>query len=316
MSTERLQKILSQAGQASRRAAEDLIRAGRVRVNGKVIRELGSKADPVRDRIAVDGHAVSFGRLRYIAYHKPVGVVSTMSDPQGRPAIGGLVRGLREHVFPVGRLDFDSSGLVLLTNDGELAQRLTHPRYRVEKLYRVKVRGHPSPEALDRLRRGVPLSDGTTAPAAVTLEQKLPQKTRLAIVLHEGRQRQVRRMCEAIGHPVDKLSRVAIGPLRLGTLGVGECRDLRPREVVELRLAVLGDRRRSAPGSPQGRSARPARRMREADGLREDPRPGPGGTSRGAPAGAGRGQKPRGRHGRDAKPKPKRELGQREVARS
>src|SRR5262249_1521428 len=134
---ERLQKILSQAGIASRRTAEDLIRAGRVRVNGKVVRELGTRADPQHDRIAIDGRAVRPARLRYIAYHKPIGVMSTMDDPEGRPSIGDLVRGLREHVFPVGRLDWDSSGLLLLTNDGLLAQRLTHPRFKVDKVYRV-----------------------------------------------------------------------------------------------------------------------------------------------------------------------------------
>lgn len=202
------------------------------------MRELGTRADPTRDRISVDGRPVELTRLRYLVYHKPVGVVSTMSDPEGRPAIGEILRGLREHVFPVGRLDFDSSGLVLLTNDGELAQRLTHPRYEVDKVYRVKVRGHPSQEALARLRRGVELEDGRTAPAGVVVEQQLERKTRLRIVLREGRHRQVRRMCEAISCPVDKLSRLAIGPIRLGSLGVGELRDLTPSEVLRLRDAT------------------------------------------------------------------------------
>jgi pseudouridine synthase len=211
-----------------------------VRLNGQVVHELGTKADPTRDRITVDGRTALPRKLHYVAYHKPVGVVSTMSDPEGRPAIGDVVRGLRDHLFPVGRLDFESSGLVLLTNDGELAQRLTHPRFQIPKVYRVKVRGRPDEAALERLRRGVRLADGVTAPAEVKVESVLPHKTRLAIILHEGRQRQVRRMCEAVGHPVDRLSRIAIGPLKLGTLPVGETRELTPREVLALRRAVGG----------------------------------------------------------------------------
>jgi 23S rRNA pseudouridine2605 synthase len=240
-SGERLQKILSQAGLASRRTAEDLIRAGRVKVNGRVIQELGSRADPIRDRITIDGKAVRPDRLRYLAFHKPAGMVSTMHDPEGRPAIGEVVRGLRAHVFPVGRLDFDSSGLIVLTNDGELAQRLTHPRYGIEKVYRVKVRGLPEQEALGRLRRGVRLEDGPTRPARVELEANLEKKARLRIAVREGRTRLVRRMCESIGHPVDRLARVAIGPLRLGTLRPGEVRDLTPDEVRALRRAVAAD---------------------------------------------------------------------------
>src|SRR5262249_29043744 len=148
----------------------------------------------------------------------------------------------REHLFPVGRLDFDSSGLVLLTNDGDLAQRLTHPRFGVPKLYRVKVSGRPSAEALDRLRHGVRLADGPTAPADVELEQELERKTRLRIVLREGRQRQIRRMVEAIGSRVDKLKRLAIGPVRLGSLREGELRELSEREVDALRRAVAAGR--------------------------------------------------------------------------
>lgn len=257
--TERIQKILSQAGIASRRAAEDLIREGRVRMNGKVVQELGTKADPSKDRITVDGRAALPRKLHYVAYHKPVGVVSTMSDPEGRPAIGEVVRDLREHLFPVGRLDFESSGLVLLTNDGELAQQLTHPRFEIPKVYRVKVRGRPDEVALDRLRRGVRLTDGMTAPAEVVVEAVLPAKTRLRMVLREGRQRQVRRMCEAVGHPVDRLSRVAIGPLKLGSLPIGETRALTPREVIALRHAVGPGR-----AAPSAAAARPRVALRRA----------------------------------------------------
>jgi 23S rRNA pseudouridine2605 synthase len=221
-----------------------------------VVTELGTKADPIRDRIAIDGKAVLPSRLRYIAYHKPVGVVSTMDDPEGRPAIGDLVRGLREHVFPVGRLDFDSSGLLLLTNDGDLAQRLTHPRYKVDKVYRVKVRGRVEPEALERLRRGVRLEDGVTAPADVVVEQQLEKKTRLRIALREGRTRQLRRMCEAVGHPVDKLSRIAVGPVRLGALSAGELRDLTTQEVLALRRATSGGARERATATSPPRRRR------------------------------------------------------------
>lgn len=203
-----------------------------------MIQELGTKADPSKDRITVDGRAALPRKLSYVAYHKPVGVVSTMSDPEGRAAIGDVVRDLRARLFPVGRLDFESSGLVLLTNDGDLAQQLTHPRFQIAKVYRVKVRGRPDETAIERLRRGVKLDDGMTAPAEVVVESVLPSKARLRIVLREGRQRQVRRMCEAVGHPVDRLSRVAIGPLRLGALPVGETRELTPREVLALRHAV------------------------------------------------------------------------------
>jgi len=231
-------------------------------VNGKVISELGTKADPSRDRITVDGRAALPRKLAYVAYHKPVGVVSTMSDPEGRPAIGDLVRDLRARLFPVGRLDFESSGLVLLTNDGELAQQLTHPRFQIPKVYRVKVRGRPEEVALERLRRGVRLDDGVTAPAEVSVESVLPSKARLRIVLREGRQRQVRRMCELVGYPVERLSRVAIGPLRLGALPAGQTRELTPREVLALRHAVSGrdDVGTSAPAS----APRPRRPLRPA----------------------------------------------------
>jgi len=224
-------------------------------VNGKVVKELGTRADPIRDRITVDGRTARPTRLLYFAYHKPVGVVSTLSDPEGRPAIGDVVRGLRTHVFPVGRLDFESSGLVLLTNDGELAQQLSHPRFGIPKVYRVKVRGHLDDRAVARLRRGLRLEDGLTAPAEVVVEEELERKTRLTVTIHEGRQRQVRRMCEAVGHPVDRLSRVAIGPLRLGALKVGEARELRDGELHALRRAVRG-----LPSGRRGETA--ARRVR------------------------------------------------------
>lgn len=225
-----------------------------------MVQELGTKADPIRDRITVDGRAARPTRLRYFAYHKPVGVVSTLTDPEGRPAIGDVVRALRTPVFPVGRLDFESSGLVLLTNDGDLAQQLSHPRYGIPKVYRVKVRGHPEERALLRMRRGLRLEDGMTAPAEVVVEEQLEKKTRLKVCISEGRQRQVRRMCEAIGHPVDRLSRVAIGPLKLGPLRTGEVRELRGMEIEALQRAVRRgpERDRGAEGARRTRGSRAA----------------------------------------------------------
>lgn len=235
----RLQKILSQAGISSRRAAETLIREGRISVNGKTVTELGTRADPSRDRIAIDGRLLRPAQAAvYLALNKPTGVVTTLSDPEGRPTVRDLIGRVRERVFPVGRLDFHSAGLLLLTNDGELAQRLTHPRYGVRKTYRVKVKGRPDPEQLARLSQGVALEDGVSAPARVRIVEGGERKSWLEIVLAEGKNRQVRRMCEAVGLPVEKLSRIAFGPLKLGKLQVGAARPLTEREVRKLRRMV------------------------------------------------------------------------------
>jgi 23S rRNA pseudouridine2605 synthase len=224
---------------SSRRTAETLIRAGRVSVNGRVVTELGTTADPIRDRIAVDGRPVRARRSNvYLLLNKPPGVVTTLSDPQGRPTIRDALAGVRERVFPVGRLDFHSQGLLLLTNDGELALRLTHPRYGIRKTYRVKVRGHPDEQALEQLRRGVRLPDGVTAPAFVRLAERRDKRTWLEISIAEGRKREVRRMCEAVGYTVEKLIRVALGPLKLGKLPSGQLRPLKPVEVAKLREAA------------------------------------------------------------------------------
>jgi 23S rRNA pseudouridine2605 synthase len=205
---ERLQKILAQAGLGSRRAAEALIAAGRVRVNGHVA-TLGTRADPETDTIEVDGAVVGVRQgLAHYLLNKPPGVVTTASDPQGRPTVVDLVPA-EPRVYPVGRLDADSEGLLLLTNDGDLAHRLTHPRFGVEKEYLAEVEGTPSRGALRLLRQGVDLDDGRTAPAKVSL---VGERT-LRIAIHEGRNRQVRRMAEAVGHPVRRLVRVRIGPL-------------------------------------------------------------------------------------------------------
>ena len=231
----RLQKVLAQAGLGSRRTCEDLIVRRRVRVNGEVA-VLGRRVDPEVDVVEVDGAqiGVKAGLVHYLL-HKPAGVITTASDPQGRATVLDLVPA-EPRVFPVGRLDGDSEGLLLLTNDGDLTHRLTHPRYGVDKEYLVEVEGDPSRGALARLREGVELEDGRTAPAKVAqLDARL-----LRITIHEGRNRQVRRMCEAIGHPVLRLVRTRIGPLTDRLLKPGEWRALTQEEVRALERAAAG----------------------------------------------------------------------------
>lgn len=204
-----------------------------------MVNQLGTKADPRHDRITIDGRPLRVADdLVYVLLHKPINVVTTLSDPQGRPTVRELLPDVRVRIFPVGRLDFRSSGLLLLTNDGELALRLTHPRYGVRKTYRVKVKGTPSTETLAQLAAGVRLEDGWTAPAQVRVERSRDDKTWLEITLGEGRRREVRRMCEEVGHPVEKLARIRLGPLSLGKLPPGRHRHLTEREVFELRRAV------------------------------------------------------------------------------
>ena len=200
---------------------------------------LGTKADPTRDRITIDGRPLRASQaLLYILLNKPTGVVTTLSDPQGRPTVRNLLRGIRDRVFPVGRLDFHSAGLLLLTNDGELAQRLTHPRYGVRKTYHAKVRGQPTEKEIGRLTRGVRLRVGQTAPATVRVIDKTDRKSWLEITIAEGKRRQVRAMCEAVGLPVEKLNRISMGPLKLGKLPVGHYRLLSADDVAKLRHAV------------------------------------------------------------------------------
>ena len=240
---ERLQKILSQAGVASRRASERLMLDGRVTVNGKTIRELGTKADPASDDIRVDGQRINRPeRQWYVLLNKPRGYVTTRSDPQKRPTVVDLV-GIREYIYPVGRLDFDSEGLLILTNDGDLAAHLTHPSHGVERIYEARVLGIPDAHDLQRLARGIVIEGRRTAPAHVELMpgRRDDAHGTLRITLHEGRNRQVRNMCEAIGHPVDRLRRVAIGPIRDDRLKVGQWRELRTEEVDRLRNAVQSD---------------------------------------------------------------------------
>ena len=238
---QRLQKILAQAGVASRRAAEKLIGEGRVSVNGVTIREMGTKADPAHDDIKVDGRRLrARQRARYILLNKPAGYVSTRADPQHRPTVIDLLRGVREYVYPVGRLDYDTEGLLLLTNDGDLAAHLTHPRHGVERTYEARVAGVPDGAALDRLRNGIPLDGRRTLPAEVSLLN--PGRSgdgTLRLTIREGRNRQVRRMCDAVGHPVRALRRIRIGPLQDRRLKPGEWRELSAEEVKALRAVVV-----------------------------------------------------------------------------
>lgn len=236
---ERLQKILSQAGIASRRASEQLMLDGRVTVNGTAARELGTKADPAHDDIRVDGRRVKLPeRHRYLLLNKPAGYVTTRADPQRRPTVMDLLGGVRDYVYPVGRLDFDSEGLLLLTNDGELAARLTHPRHGLARVYEVRVLGVPDAHDIERLSRGVTIDGRRTLPADVHLAPGRHEgHALLRITVREGRNRQVRRMFDAIGHPVDTLKRVAIGPIKDPRLKSGQWRELKPEEVAALRKA-------------------------------------------------------------------------------
>lgn len=258
---ERLQKLLARAGYGSRRACEALITAGRVRVNGRVVQELGAKADPARDRIEVDRKPLQLpGETVYLVLHKPRGVVTTARDEWGRRTVLDLIGPLGVRVFPVGRLDKESEGLLFLTNDGELANRLIHPRYSLEKEYFVLVGNAPSDEALSRLERGVLIDGRPTAPARVSVAtppavvRPKPGESWLRVVIHEGRKRQVRRMLEAVGSPVRRLVRTRIGPLHLGDLSPGRWRRLNAQEVTAVRAAA-GLPPVAAPSQPAKRPA-------------------------------------------------------------
>jgi 23S rRNA pseudouridine2605 synthase len=238
---ERLQKILARAGMASRREAERWILEGRITVNGTVVRKLGSQADPGKDSIKVDGKRVkTVAAPLYYAFHKPPGIITTLNDPERRPDLTPYLARLGEkrRVFPVGRLDYNTTGILLLTNDGELALRLTHPRFGVKKIYRVKLSACPTEEDLARLRKGIRLDDGMTAPARVRIVEKLKKNAWVEIELHEGRRREVRRMFEALGYFVEKLIRIRFGPISLGTLAPGTLRPLSQIEVQSLKRAV------------------------------------------------------------------------------
>jgi 23S rRNA pseudouridine2605 synthase len=231
---ERLQKVMASAGVASRRKSEEIILQGRVTVNRKVVTQLGTKVDPERDDIRVDGQRIEAkSRYTYVMLHKPRGVLSVMEDDRGRSALGELVQA-PTRLYPVGRLDATSEGLILLTNDGELANLLTHPRYMHEKEYIALVNGHPTEKTLEAWQRGVLLDDKLTAQARIDTIRRDRDSTLLRIEMREGRKRQIRRVAALLGHPVRELKRVRLGPLQLGSLEPGQWRYLTAKEIGEL----------------------------------------------------------------------------------
>lgn len=228
----RLQKVLAAAGVGSRRACEELIDEGRVEVNGSQVTVQGMRVNPESDVIRVDGSRIPSPRHhQYIALNKPRGVVSTMEDPEGRRCLSDLLAGHRERLFHVGRLDTETEGLLLLTNDGDFAHKLAHPSFEVPKTYLAQVSGGVDGRTLNRLRDGITLDDGPVRPEKVTLTDRTEQRSMVEIVLHEGRNHIVRRTFEAVGHPVRRLARTQIGPVRLGKLGTGQHRDLTREEL-------------------------------------------------------------------------------------
>jgi len=237
---ERLQKVLAHAGLGSRRACEEFILQGRVSINGEVVRQLGTRVDPASAKIAVDGEPIQLESIVYYAVNKPKGYVSTNFDPAGRPRVVDLLPEIPERVYTVGRLDEDSTGLLILTNDGDLANRLAHPRYGVEKLYRALVAGLPSRDMLAKLTEGVWLSDGKVRAKRARIVGRQGQATLLELALAEGKKREIRRMLSKLGHKVMSLSRIAVGPISLKGLSAGECRLLTRHEVELLRKVASG----------------------------------------------------------------------------
>jgi 23S rRNA pseudouridine2605 synthase len=259
----RLQKLIAGTGIASRRKAEEMIAAGRVTVNGKVVTELGTKVDPARDHVKVDGKHISAAQpFVYVMLNKPKNVMSTLDDPGGRTTVKDYLRGVSVRVFPVGRLDFDSEGLMLLTNNGDLAQALLHPRYHVPKTYLIKVKGVLTDDEISRLEQGVKLEDGMTSPASVKKVRKVEANSWLEITIREGRKHQVKRMLESVGHPVIKLMRIRMGPLSLGALEPGEFRFLTDREANALRELV--EQRVASVERGEEPDVRPKRPIRQA----------------------------------------------------
>lgn len=233
---ERLQKILAKAGIASRRSAERLILEGRIRINGQVVVEMGCKADPARDRITCDGKTIVFEEKIYVLLNKPAGYVTTLSDPQGRPVVTDLLTGIPLRLFPVGRLDLDTEGALLMTNDGVLANNILHPRFEVKKTYEALVAGTPSREKLQLLEQGIEIEGIKTRPASIRVLQRRPDRTLIEIIIHEGKKRQVRKMFQALNHRVLHLKRTAYGRLGLGALPPGKFRVLTPDELKKIFL--------------------------------------------------------------------------------
>jgi 23S rRNA pseudouridine2605 synthase len=257
---ERLQKIIAHAGFASRREAETMIREGRVTLNGRVVTELGTKADAERDHIKVDGKLITRAEPhRYILLYKPKEVMTTLEDPEGRPTVIQFVRGVRERIYPVGRLDFQSEGLVLLTNDGDLAFQVSHPKHGSVKTYHVKVRGVPDPRIIEKLERGITIEGKRTLPSEITRMKTTGRgedegNSWFEVKLREGRTQQIRKMFKAVGHPVNKLRRVAIGPISDPKLMAGEWRELTKQEVKMLASMKEPLPRRA---KPQARKKKP-----------------------------------------------------------
>jgi len=235
---ERLQKILSEYGIASRRKAEELIKEGRITVNGQIA-HLGQKADPEKDYIKVDGKLLIKPEPKvYYAFYKPRKVITSLIDPQGRPTIKDFIKGIKFRVYPVGRLDFDSEGLLLLTNDGELAYHVMHPSSEIEKTYLVKVDGIIEPETIEKLKKGIKIDGKLAIPVSVNLLRKLKANSWIKITLHEGRKRQIRKMLERVGHPVIRLIRIAIDGVKLEELKPGQYRSLTKEEIESLHKKV------------------------------------------------------------------------------
>ena len=235
----RLNRFLAVAGIASRRAGDSLILAGRVCVNGRVADALGTKIDPDVDQVAVDGRLIRPAQERvYCLFNKPTGCLSTVTDPHGRRTVMEYVKNVPQRIFPVGRLDYDTEGILLFTNDGELSHALIHPRFGVDKEYEVLVRGQPTDDALQRLESGIPMYGRLTAPARVRVQAGTHDGTWLSMTVHEGRKRQIRNMCAYVGYPVRQLRRTRFGPITLGNLPSGQWRYLSIQEIQVLRQAV------------------------------------------------------------------------------
>jgi 23S rRNA pseudouridine2605 synthase len=270
---ERLQKIIAHAGVSSRREAEAMIREGRVTLNGRVVEELGTRADPDRDHIKVDGKLITHAEPhRYILLYKPKEVMTTVEDPQGRRTVIDLVRGIRERIYPVGRLDFHSEGLVLLTNDGELAFKVSHPTHGSVKTYSVKVRGVPEERLVDKLRRGITIDGKRTLPCDIermhtTGKRDDEGNSWFEVKLREGRTQQIRKMFQAVGHPVSKLRRVAIGPISDPKLTPGVWRELTKQEVKM--LETMKEPKKTA--KPRRTAARPVSRKKPAAAAKRKP---------------------------------------------
>jgi len=271
MALERLQKILAHAGVASRRKAEDLIESGHVTVNGKLVRELGSKADLAEDVIAVDGRTIreTQDKVYYLLY-KPAGCVTTLSDPENRPTIKNYLEDIPERVYPVGRLDYDAEGALIVTNDGDLAFSMMHPRFGVRRTYLAKVHGVPSAEQIERLRRGVRLEDGRARALEAEIHSRTPRNTWVRVVVAEGRQHLVKRLMEAVGAPVQKLFRADYGGIAVAGMRPGEVRELTRAEIHTLR-EQMG--KKATPGARSRAVALPARRHGHGP-------PSPGGRTR------------------------------------